>query len=46
MMDVSILFIAASVAVFAAALVVLFLAYKKVSAASLMLGEAKDRLKN
>src|SRR4030095_3372298 len=46
MMDISILLTIASGVGLVAALVLLFLAYKKVANASLMLVEAKDRLKN
>jgi ribonucrease Y len=46
MMDISIILIFASGVGFLAALVLLFFAYKKVSTASLMLVDAKDRLKN
>jgi len=45
-MDISILLTIASGVGLVAALVLLFLAYKKVANASLMLVEAKDRLKN
>jgi len=46
MIDMSILLTIASGVGFLAALVLLFFAYKKVSMASLMLNDAKDRLKN
>src|SRR5438445_6332713 len=46
MIDISILLIVASGATFIAALVFLLLAYRKVAAASLLLNDSKDRLKN
>ena len=46
MIDISTLLIVASGATFVAALVFLLLAYKKVAAASLLLNDSKDRLKN
>ena len=46
MIDMYILFIGASAATFVAALVFLLLAYKKIAAATVLLNESKDRLKN
>jgi ribonuclease Y len=46
MIDMYILFIGASAATFVAALVFLLLAYKKIAAATLILNDSKDRLKN
>jgi hypothetical protein len=46
MMDISMLFIIASVATLVAALAFLFFAYKKSSAAAELLDDARDQLKN